>query len=376
LLTATALLTRSLLKLQWQDMGFRRANVLLVEIDPQLAGYTEKNLFPLYRSLDERLNQLPGVASAALARYSPVSGYDSSGNFSIAGYTAHAGDEMNVHRVEVGPHFFDTLAIPILLGRPIGVRDTPDSNLVAVVNKTFVAKYFPRENPLGRRFSLGSPFKAPGFEIIGVAADTRYYDLRQNPNPMAFLASWQFKGDSIYGHCLLLRTTQPPLTIEPEVERALTGIDRKLRSRSATTLDLQLDKSLRQQKLMADLCSIFGALALLLSAIGIYGTIAYSVARRTVEIGIRMAVGAPRERVLWMVLRQSLVLMLIGVAIGVPLAIYSVRWIKSFLFGVSAADPLALAAALALVSVAALIAGYLPAHRATKIDPMRALKYE
>jgi predicted permease len=342
----------------------------------QLAGYTEKNLLPLYHSLDARLNQIPGVASASLVRYTPVSGSSSSGNFSIEGYTPHSGQEMDVHRVEVAPRFFDTLEIPLLLGRPIGPRDTPDTPPVAVVNSAFVTSYFPQESPLGRRFSLGSPFKQPGFEIVGVAANSKYYDLRELSKPMAFLAAWQHKGDSVYANELVIRTAGSPLALAPEAQRVLKDIDKSLPVIKVTTLDHQLDESLSQQKLLTDLCTIFGAVALILSAIGIYGTIAYTVARRTIEIGIRMAIGAPRERVLWMMVRESVALTVIGLGLGVPLALFAARWIKSFLFGIRGADPLAIAAAILLVTIAALTAGYLPAHRATKIDPMRALKYE
>jgi predicted permease len=283
---------------------------------------------------------------------------------------------MGLYRVEVGPRFFETLGIPVLLGRSIGPRDIPASPGVAVVNESFVARYLPNQNPLGRRISMGSPFKAPGVEIVGVVADSKYYDLRDEAKPMAFLAAWQLQGDSAYTGDLLLRTVSGASGIVPQVRRTLNGISNKLPVLSVTTLDHQVDESLSQQKLMASLCGGFGVAALLLAAIGIYGTLAYAVARRTTEIGIRMAVGAQRRTVLWMVLRESVVLTAAGFALGLPLALEAVHSIRSFLFGVPTADPLAIAGAVLLIAVASLAAGTLPALRAAKMDPMRALRHE
>jgi predicted permease len=283
---------------------------------------------------------------------------------------------MNLYRVEVGPRFFETLGIPVLLGRTIGPRDTPASPGVAVVNESFIATYLPNQNPIGRRIALGSPFRAPGMEIVGVVGDSKYYDLREKAPPMAFLAAWQLQGDDAYAGDLLLRTSGETSGISREVRRVLNGISSKLPVLNVTTLDHQVDESLYQQKMMTSLCSAFGIAALLLAAIGIYGTVAYAVARRTTEIGIRMAIGAQRGNVLWMVLRESVILIAAGLVFGVPLAWLATRWIRTFLFGVPVADPLAVAGAVLLIAVASLLAAYLPASRATKIDPMHALRYE
>jgi hypothetical protein len=273
LLLGAGLLARSLAALEFQNVGFQRKSVLVVHIDPHLAGYQKSELFPLYREIDERLNRIPGVISASIARYTPESGSSSSGDFAIEGYTATTGKKMDLYRLEVAPRFFDTLGIPVLLGRTISPRDTPAAPSVAVVNEAFVARYLPKQNPLGRRISLGSPFKAPGMEIVGVVADSKYYDLRDEAKPMAFCAAWQLQGDSAYSGHLLLRISGGPSDIVPEVRRALTGISDKLPVLRVTTLDRQVDESLSQQKLMASLCSFFGVAALLLAAIGIYGTV-------------------------------------------------------------------------------------------------------
>jgi predicted permease len=375
LLMGAGMLAHSLLALERQDVGFVRDNLLVVKTDPKLAGYEKTQLYTLYQSLDERLNALPGVVSASLARYTPESGNSSSFSFAIEGYTPPAGKEMNLYGVEVGPRFFETMGIPLLLGRSMGPRDTPASTPVAVVSQSFVSTYLPNQNPIGRHISLGSPFKAPGMEIVGVVGDSKYYDLRENPKPMAFFSLWQLQGIPYAGE-LLVRTTGDTSGMAAEVRRMLQQIDTRLPVLDVTTLDHQIEHTLYQQKLIAGLCSVFGVLALMLAAIGIYGTMAYSVARRTSEIGIRMAIGAQRRNVLWMVLRDSLALIAAGLACGLPLAILGARSIKSFLFGVTAIDPLAMGAAVLLIAVLAVLAGYLPARRATKIDPMLALRYE
>ena len=376
LLVGAGLLARSLLKLETQEMGFQDGQVLIVSIDPQMAGYQKNELFALYRELNERLNQIPGVVSASLARYTPESGNSSSGNFSIEGYTPSAGKEMNLYSVEVGPHFFETLRTPLLMGREIGERDTPSAPLAAVVNQKFVDTYFPGQSPLGKRFSNGSPLRPPIFEIVGVAANERFYDVRQQAEPMAYLAAWQAQGQSPYFGDLLIRTSADEASVVAAVRRALFAINKKLIVVNFTRLDHQVEESLAQQKLITDLSSVFGFIALLLAAIGIYGTVAYAVSRRTFEIGVRIALGAQRQNILAMILRESVVLTLVGVMVGLPLAFAAARWIKGFLFGVKAADPLAIAAAIVLIALVSLLAGYIPAARATKTGPAFALRYE
>ena len=376
LLLGTGLLARSLLTLETQNLGYDRQNILIVHTDPHLAGYRKEELFALYREIDERLNRIPGVRSATLARYTPVSGSSSSGTFGIQGRSEAAGSKMNLHRVEVGPRFLETLGIPLRLGRAIGPLDTPASAPVAMVNQTFVDRYLPHQQPLGQRFSFGNPFQAPGFEIVGVVADSKYYDLRVEPEPMAFVAAWQLRGDDAYAGDLILRTPLASAAVMPEVRRVLKTIGERLTVLGFTTLDHEIDESLAQEKMVTSLCSVFGLAALLLSCIGIYGTVAYAVSRRTTEIGIRMAIGAQRRTVLWMVLRESVMLTGAGLVLGVPLALIAMRWIRSFLYGVPIGDPLAIAGSLLVIAAASILAAYLPAYRATKIDPMIALRYE
>jgi ABC-type antimicrobial peptide transport system permease subunit len=220
---------------------------------------------------------------------------------------------------------------------------------------------------------LGSPFKAPGAEIVGVVADSKFYDVRENAPPMVFFSLWQ---QPTAGVEAVLRTTAAPLGLTAEVRQALKQISSKLPILRIGTLNSQIETALDQQKMITKLCSIFGLLALLLASVGIYGMLAYSVAGRTNEIGVRMAIGAQRRNVIWLILRDSLILTAVGVVFGLPLALSGTRWLKSFLYGVEGTDPLAIASAVLLILALALLAGYLPARRAAGIDPMRALRHE
>ncbi len=375
-LVAASLLTHSLLNLENQKLGFNRNNLLLVRTAPRLAGYQPAGLLPLYQQLQERLNELPGVRSAAIAHYSPISGTSSISDCSIEGHVPSP--HKSVYSVEVGPRFFETLGTPILLGKPIGPRDTPASTMVAVVNETFVHEFFPNQSPIGRHFSLGAVFQPPGAEIIGVAADSKYYKLSEKPEPMAYFSAWQSGagGTEAYVGELLIRTSHDALGAAAEVRQAIHQIDSRLPILRVTTLREQVDDSLRQERLIASLCSFFGLLALLLASIGLYGTIAYSVVRRTNEIGIRMALGAQRSQVFRMVLREAALLMLMGLAFGLPLAMGATRWIKSFLFGTSPLDLAGIGAAILVLVMVSTLAGFLPARRAMQVDPMAALRYE
>ena len=373
LLVGAGLLTHSLIALEQQDPGFSRDRILLIRTDANLAGYQPSQYAALYRDLSDRLNQLPGVQSAAISRFSPVSGNSSSGNFSIQGYHPPEGRQMDVWDLPVGPRFFETLRIPLLLGRTIETRDTPSSTPVAVVNQSFVNEYFPGTNPIGQHIEHGAPFKAPGSEIVGVVSDSKFFDLRDKPKPMAFYPISQKPVDSFE---LVVRSAADPNGIATAIRSALKQFNDRLPILSQQTLDDQIEKSLDQQKMIASLCSIFGLLALLLASIGIYGTLAYSVAGRSAEIGTRMAIGAQKSDVISLVLRDLLFTVLAGLILGLPFTLAATRSLESFLFGIKPLDPLALSGAVLLIAAISLFAGYLPAHRAARIDPMRALRHE
>jgi predicted permease len=377
LLVGAGLFVRTLEKLEAEDLGFNRQHVLLVGIDPRLAGYKPAQLAPLYQRLIDRASALPGVRSASLAAYSPMSGNSSTGNISVEGYTPLPGRDMYIHTNIVGWRYFETLGTPILLGREIGPQDTASSPKVAVINATMAHDFFGDQNPVGRRFGFGDDPKHSGdIEIVGVAAEAKYSNLRQKPERMVFLPVLQMQGDAAYAWELELRTTGDPRGAASEVRNALAGIDKGLPVTRLKTLSEQVDDSLDQERTISQLSSFFGLLALTLACVGLYGVMAYVVARRTNEMGIRMALGARSGDVLWMVLREALFLVLVGIALGIPAAIGAGHLISSLLFGLTPSDPVAISLATMLLVAVAVLAGYLPARRASRVDPMVALRYE
>ncbi len=373
LLFGASLLAHSLFALERQEVGFDRENILVLRTDADLAGYEKRELFALYRDIGERMSQIPGVMSAALCRYTPISGTNSSENFSILGYTPRAGLQMDIHSVQVGPQFLETLRIPLVLGRTFTVRDTPSSPPVVIVNQSFVNLYLPNQNPIGLHMEHGAPFRAPGREIVGVVADSRFYDLHEQAPPMAYYPLWQKPTPEAD---IVLRTAGASAGVADAARRVLRQINSRLPVLEVTTLDQQIEHSLGQQKLLTILCSAFGILALALMSIGIYGTMAYSVAGRTNEIGIRMAIGAQQRDVILLIFRESLVLIGVGLIGGLPLALAESRWLNSFLFGVHSLDPVSVGFTVLLILGLASLAGFLPARRASRIDPMRALRHE
>jgi len=377
LLVGAGLFVRTLQKLEAEDLGFNRQHVLLVGIDARLAGYKPAQLAPLYQRLIDRVSALPGVRSASLAAYSPMSGNSNTSNISVEGYAPPPGQDMNIHLNVVGWKYFETAGTPMLLGREIGLQDTASSPKVAIINATMAHDFFGDQNPIGRRFGFGDDPKHSGdIEIVGVAADAKFSNLRQKPEPMVFLPVLQMQGDAAYVWELDLRTVGDPRSAATEVRSALAGIDKGLPVTRLKTLSEQVDDSLEQERTISQLSSFFGLLALTLACVGLYGVMAYMVARRTSEMGIRMALGARSSDVLWMMLREGLFLVLAGIAIGIPAAIGAGHLVSSLLFGLTPSDPVTISLATLLLVAVAVLAGYLPARRASRVDPMVALRYE
>jgi predicted permease len=379
LLAGAGLFARSLLKLQEESVGFNRNNVLLVGIDPRLGGYKPTELTALYRQLLDRLGTLPGVKSATIATYSPMSGTGRNSTITLHGYTRGPDEDMGVADMMIGPDYCETLGVPLLLGREIGLRDTPAAQKIAVVNQSFVQRFFNGANPIGRQFFFGDPDdpeRSEDLEIVGVIGDVKYSSAREAVEPTAYRPILQVQDSDAYSSNVEIRTTGDAASLAPTVRQAIGQVDDKLPIFGVTTLREQLSGALQQEKLIAELVSFFGLLALLLACIGLYGVMAHGVVRRTKEIGIRMALGAERRNIVWMVLRETVVLVLIGIAIGVPIALGAARLVASQLFGLSTADPLTLLVAASLLSGVGVLAGFLPARKASKVNPLIALRYE
>jgi len=381
LLIGAGLFLRTLQKLAGQALGFDEDHVVLARIDPQKAGYTPEQTPALYRALIERLEALPGVSSATVAYSGPLDDDTWSSNFSIEGMPEKTTLSPHVYKELVGPNYFATLGIPIISGRDIGPQDGPGTPLVTVINEAMAAKFFANMDPIGRRFSLGSSFKSEeSMTIVGVAANARYYSLREPVPAMEFCAAMQVpdqaSNNAGYARLVEVRTTGDPAVLKTEIRGAIAQVAGNLHVTRINTARDQVREQMKQNLDAAKLSTAFAALALLLACLGLYGTMAYRVSRRTNELGIRMTLGAQRANIFWLVTRECLTLVAIGVAIGVPVALGATRVIASQLFGVRAADPLTFGGVAMLLLVVALAACYVPALRAMRVDPMVALRYE
>jgi predicted permease len=378
MLFGAGLFVRTLQNLEAEDLGFNQQHVLLVSIDPRLAGYQPAQLAPFYQQLLDRVNALPGVRSASVAAYSPLSGSSRSTDITVQGYTPPPGADTDVNVNVVGWKYFATAGMPMLLGREFGPQDTPTSPKVAVVNATVAHDFFGKGNPIGRRFGFGGgDAKHSGdIEIVGVVADAKYRDVREKPQRMVFTPVLQAQGDEAYVSEVDIRTLGDPRAIASEVRGVINEINSSLSVTNVITLSEQVHDWFDEERTISELSSFFGLLALTLASVGLYGVMAYAVARRTSEIGIRMALGARSADVRWMVLREALLLVLAGVTIGVPAALTASRLVASMLFGLTPWDPLTISAATLVLVAVAVLAGYVPARRASRVSPMVALRYE
>ncbi len=376
LLVGAGLFARSLINMQKEDLGFNRDNVLLTSVDTRLAGYKPAELPDVYRRLYEELNAVPNVRSATFATHSPMSGSNRTSNITVRGYVPAPGEDMIVSDLMVGPRFAETLGVPLLMGREIGVQDTPTSARVAVVNKSFADAFFSGQNPIGRRATFNDTSDKEDFEIVGVIGDAKYESAKDKPSRSIYRPIFQTPDQGAFTNVIELRTDGDPLNLTGPVRAAILRVNDKIPILPFTTLRIQTEESLKEEKLIAQLVSFFGLLGLLLSCVGLYGIMAHSVVRRTNEIGIRMALGAERRNIIWMVLRESLLLVAIGLAVGVPAALAAARLISSQLFGLKSTDPLSLLIAVVLLTLVAALAGYLPARKASRVNPLIALRYE
>jgi predicted permease len=377
LLTGAGLFARSLLNLQSENVGFDRSSMLLVGVDPRLAGYKPAELPTLYQQLLDRIGNLPNVRSVTMATYSPMSGSHRGSSINVPSYTPQPDEDVVVEDVLAGPKYAETLGIPLLRGRDLSIRDTVSAPRVALVNEAFTNRYFKDQNPVGRNFTFDDETdNGKMLEIIGVVGDVKTEDAREKQEPAVYRPILQIADEAAYSVNIQIRTAGDPNSFTNSVRQTINGLDDKIPIFGVTTLEEQVHGTLKQDRLIAQLVSFFGALALILACIGLYGVMAHGVARRTNEIGIRMALGARGGNIAWMILRETLLLVVIGLAIGIPVAVFAARFISSQLFGLNPTDPAALIGAAVLLTLVALIAGYVPARRASRVNPLNALRYE
>jgi predicted permease len=382
-LVGAGLLVRTLANLRNIDVGFDAHNILIFGINPELVGYKGAQVDSFYRDLQGRLAETPGVKSASYSMLPLLNNGLMVMSFHWPGTPEDQNSDADT--LGVGPNFFETLHIPFLRGRGFNASDfalsasnggeTPTSAPTPViVNQAFVEKYLAKENPLGKRFGE-SPADAngparPGYEIVGVVRDAKYNSLRREIQAMMYTPQ------SAGGASFELRTAADPQAILPAIREVVAQVNTNLPLFDVKTESQQIDRLLFQERLVARLSGFFGLLALLLASVGLYGLLSYEVSRRTREIGIRVALGAQAGSVLKLVLRQGIVLVVVGAAVGIGVALGVTRYLSSMLYDVHANDPLTIIAVAVLLTLVALAACYIPARRATRVDPLVALRYE
>jgi predicted permease len=374
LLVGAGLFVRSLQKLRQVETGFNNwDHILLVSIDCYGTGYKGPKLSALHQALLEKMNALPEVRSASLSTATPIRGGVDSTRIFVPGAAPRSENE-DIQVSVVAPKYFETMGIPLVVGRDFGPQDGEHSPKVTVVSESMARHYFPNENPLGRRFSLTRQEASEEREIIGVVKDAKFDNLRTGNARIVYLSHQQdWTRPSI---TFALRTTGDPAALMTPVRHTIQSAGKDIPVTGIRTLATQMNEVLAKERLVATLSGFFGLLALLLACIGLYGLMAYAVTRRTNEIGIRMALGARGQDVLRLIMRETMLLVLPGVALGLGAAVVTTRFISSLLFGLAATDPVTLMAAALLLIVVAAFAGYLPAHRAARVDPMEALRCE
>jgi predicted permease len=373
LLVGAGLFGRTLINLQRLDLGFDRRGLLMLQVDPIGSGHTQEQVAPLLTELTARLRALPGVQRVSFSENGIFSGTESRTSIAFVGRPPLADGADDVDYDQVGPDYFASVGIPIRRGRGISADDRPGTPRVAVVNEAMASFYFPGEDPIGKRF-VDTDVPDVVYEIVGVAGDARDHDLRNAVARRYYYSALQ-NGADLSAVNFEIRGARPAALAEP-VRAAVQAFDPRLTILDLAPLTLNIDGSIRDEHLVAKLSAVFGLLALVLAAIGLYGVVSHAVARRTGEIGIRVALGAGHRRVLWMVLRETLALALAGIAVGLPGALISARVVSSRLFGLSTHDVPTLAAATGILVAVALVAGAVPGSRAARLDPTEALREE
>lgn len=375
LLVGAGLFVRTLINLQSIPSGFNQENAMLFQVDTSATGYKAENdprLPALLSEVEDKVRAIPNVQAASFAFF-----IFNQGQWGSSAYTREdgiaEGQSRNLRNNIVGKDFFAAMGIPVKEGRNFGPQDTKGSQTVALVNEAMVRKFFPTGSPVGKRFGIDGPESTEAIEVIGVVKDAKFANLQEKFAPMAFYPHAQ-RPDAISN--LVVRFSGPASSVVPQVRQTIKEINRNLPVDDVVTLSDHINRSLVQQTLVARLATFFGLLALLLACVGLYGVLSYGVARRTNEIGIRMALGARGRSVLWLVLREALLLVAIGLVVGVLASLAVTKTAEKLLYELKPNDPLTIALATLLLATVAAIAGYLPARRASRVDPMTALREE
>jgi len=370
LLVGAGLFLRTLRNLHSIDLGFKRENVLLVELDPSHSGYTPEQTRGLFLGLLERLQAIPGVRSASLSWNPPVAGGGSSRTVSVEGRAPGPEADREIYLNWVAPRYFETLGVPLIAGRDFDSHDTPESPRVVIINQTMARVFFGDANPIRSRIRVEDNDIR---EVVGVVGDSHYLEIREKITPTLYLNTFQARAT---GSEFAIRATGNPNAVIPAVRREIENQTKGVAISNVRTLVSQVDAWILQERLVALLSSCFGGLALFIAAVGLYGVLSYAVARRTQEIGIRMALGAQSHDVVAMILKEIVWLVCFGLALGIPLALVLGRFVADLLYGLTPADPLTIASGALVMLIVALFAGYIPARRASRVDPMVALRCE
>ncbi|SPE38678.1 Permease [Candidatus Sulfopaludibacter sp. SbA6] len=374
LLMGATLFVRSLHNLVAQKLGFNRDHLLMVEVDPTGGGYKGAAVPALYLKLREALQTIPGVRAVTISNNGFFRG-DAGDQISLEGSDRRGASELRSRWTLVGPGYFSAVGIPLLRGRDIDAADAAHGSPVCVINESFARYFFANSDPIGKHVTDEYPTTRETFEIVGVAADAREHSLAQPDRPR-FYGNLFHPIGTIERATFILNSSGDPNALISAARQAISAIDRGLPVLGIRSVNEQIDRRLVTQRLIADLSAFFGSLALLMAAIGLYGVMSYSMTRRTSEIGIRMALGASQRSVLWLVLRETFWLVVLGVAAGLPCALAAGRLIAARLFGLTPADPATIALAVTIIFGATLLAGYIPARRASRVDPMVSLRCE
>jgi predicted permease len=384
LLIGAGLFIRSLQNLRDAGPGFPASALITFTVDPPLNGYDGPHSLTFFRELNRNLTAAPGVQSASLAMQPILENDQWDSTVNVEGYASKPGEDMNPQFNAVSPGYFATLGVPLLEGRDFSGRDTGTIQhrgipfripSVIIVNEKLAKRYFGSHSAVGRHIGFGNePGAIADMEIIGVVKDFKYLGIRSDMTRQAFIP---YLGLPIVRDMTsYVRTRLPPKEAFSTIRRTVASLDRNLPVYNLRTLESTIDASLLNERLVASLSALFGALATLLAVIGLYGVMAYTVEQRTREIGIRVALGARRRNVVWLVMKEVVAMVGIGFAIGLPAAWLSSKLVASLLYGIRPNDPISIAVPIAVLACVALLAGYIPAVRASRVDPLRALHYE